>query len=278
MERDVKMAVSLDSVRSYWQANPVAAAGVDAILGTPEFFASFDKLREDDACEPYELSDQIHGYSSSSGLKVLDVGCGNGYVLSRYARQGAEVTGVDLTGTAIDLSRRRFALENLPGTFLETDGETLPFPDNSFDIVCSMGVLHHTANPAPMVSEMHRVLRPGGRCIVMLYNRHSWKTVVLMRMRRLFDPQFKGKTQQEALNYNDGPNCPLAVVYSEREAKELLKAFRGFDVIKTQLSWKQLVILPPIVRLFERFLPPSSQCWPARTMGWNLNVRCKKAI
>ncbi len=272
----MKEAVSLGSVRDFWQANPVAAAGVEAKPGTREFYANFDAIREADACEPYELSDQIHGYSTSHGLKVLDVGCGNGYVLSRYARQGAEVSGVDLTGTAVELSRKRFELEGLAGTFTETDGEKLPFPDNHFDIVCSMGVLHHTANPAPMVSEMHRVLKPGGRCIVMLYNRYSWKTVVLMRVRRLFDPQFKGKTQQEALNYNDGPDCPLAMVYSRREAAALLSAFNDHRFRRTQLSWKQLLMLPPILRLAERYLPPSSQSWPARVMGWNLNVECKK--
>lgn len=271
------MTVTIDSVRTYWQANPVAAAGVAANPGTPEFFATFDAIREDDACEPYELSDRIHGYSSSQGLKVLDVGCGNGYVLSRYARKGAEVTGADLTGTAVDLSRKRFALDNLPGTFLETDGETLPFPDNSFDIVCSMGVLHHTANPAPMVREMHRVLKPGGRCIVMLYNRYSWKTVVLMRVRRLFDPQFKGKSQQEALNYNDGPDCPLARVYSRNEAKALLSEFTDHKFVKTQLSWKQLLMWAPLVKLAEKTLPPSSKSWPSRVMGWNLNILARKA-
>jgi SAM-dependent methyltransferase len=273
----MKTAVSLDSVRAFWQANPVAAAGIDAAPGTPEFFATFDAIREDDSCEPYELSDRIHGYTSSRGLKVLDVGCGNGYVLSRYARQGAEVTGVDLTGTAVDLSRKRFALENLPGTFLETDGETLPFPDNSFDIVCSMGVLHHTANPAPMVHEMHRVLKPGGRCIVMLYHRYSWKNVVLLRLRRVLDPQFKGKTHQQALNYNDGPDCPLALVYSRGEARALLAEFTDHEFMKTLLSWKQLLMWPPHVRFAEKNFPASSGAWPARLMGWNLNVHCRKA-
>ena len=146
--------VKIETVRDFWQKNPVAAADIAAERGTAEYFKAFDALREHDDCEPHALSDRIHGYSSAAGLKVLDIGCGNGYVLFQYARNGADVTGVDLTATAIDLSRKRFGQGGLPGTFVEIDGEHLPFGDDHFDIVCSMGVLHHIANPQPMVDEI----------------------------------------------------------------------------------------------------------------------------
>lgn len=268
--------VRLQSVKDFWEQNPVAAAGIAAELGTAEYFRAFDALREADECEPAALSERIHGYSASRDLKVLDIGCGNGYVLFQYARNGAEVTGVDLTATAIDLSRKRFALGGLPGTFVEVDGEHLPFPDNHFDIVCSMGVLHHISNPRPMVDEIHRVLRPGGRLIVMLYHRYSWKNLVLLRVRRLLDPRYRGKTQQEALNMNDGDACPLALVYSRGEATRLFHRFEGTEFLLTQLSWKQFLMLPPLVRLAQRFLSPSSESWPARWLGWNLNIRAIK--
>src|SRR6185436_8107010 len=190
-----------------------------------------------DDCEPPAVSEAIHGYSTSKGLKVLDIGCGNGYVLFQYARHGAEVTGVDLTRTAVELSRKRFALAGMPGEFLEVDGNSLPFPDACFDIVCSMGVLHHVADPRPMVEQMFRVLKPGGRLIVMLYHRYSWKNLVLLRLRRLFDPRYRGKTQQQALNMNDGDECPLALVYSRKEAAALFSKFSAIEFSLTQLSW-----------------------------------------
>lgn len=268
--------VGVETVKSFWEENPVAAEGIAADRGTADYFRTFDALREDDSCEPYAISDRIHGYSSSQGLKVLDIGCGNGYVLSRYARHGADVTGVDLTATAVELSRKRFALEGLPGQFVEIDGHHLPFPDNTFDIVCSMGVLHHIANPAPTVSEMYRVMKPGGRLIVMLYHRYSWKNLVLLRMRRLLDPKYSGKTHQQALNMNDGDDCPLAMVYSRGEAAALFSKFSGLTFSLTQLSWKQFLMPPPLVSLAQRLLPPSSESWPARLMGWNLNIHGTK--
>src|SRR5579864_4245562 len=95
-------------VRAFWEQHPVAAAEIAAAPGSPAFYAAFDKLREVDDCEPYAFSNRIHGYERSEGKSVLDIGCGNGYVLSRYARHGAEVHGIDLTETAVNLSRRRF--------------------------------------------------------------------------------------------------------------------------------------------------------------------------
>src|SRR3974390_1526015 len=254
-------------VKAFWEQNPVAAAAIDSELGSAEYFRAFDVLREADECEPYAISDAIHGYSTSKGLRVLDVGCGNGYVLFQYARHGAEVAGGDLTRTAIDLSRKRFALGGLSGDFREVDGNSLPFPDNYFDIVCSMGVLHHVSNPRPMADEMFRVLKPGGQLIAMLYHRYSWKNLVLLRLRRLFDPRYSGKTQQQALNMNDGEECPLALVYSRKEASALFSRFSQIEFLLTQLSWRQLLMLPPLVRLAERHLPPSSQCWPAQRLG-----------
>jgi len=217
--------VDIGSVKAFWEQNPVAAEAIEDELGTVGYFQAFDALREADECEPYAISDAIHGYSTSKGLRVLDVGCGNGYVLFQYARHGAEVAGVDLTRTAIELSRKRFALGGLSGDFREVDGNSLPFTDNCFDIVCSMGVLHHISNPRPMADEMFRVLKPGGRLIAMLYHRYSWKNLVLLRLRRLFDPRHRGKTQQEALNMNDGEECPLALVYSRKEAAALFLRF-----------------------------------------------------
>ena len=138
---------SNDDVRRFWEANPVAAEDVAAVPGSPDFYAKFDVLREAEDCEPYAYSNRSHGFEKGRSKRVLDVGCGNGYVLSRYARNGAEVHGVDITSKAVELTRRRFELEGLHGLAQQIDGVTLPYPDGHFDIVCSMGVLHHIADP-----------------------------------------------------------------------------------------------------------------------------------
>ncbi len=269
-------AVSNHKVRAFWEANPVAAEGISSAPGTAEFFRNFDAIREADDCEPWNFSDAIHGYSLAKGLRVLDAGCGNGYVLAQYARFGADVSGVDLTQTALDLSRKRFALAGLNGDFRLTDGNRLSFKDATFDIACSMGVLHHIADPRPMIAEMRRVVKPGGCIILMLYHRASWKYHVVLRVKRLLDPRYRGKSQAEALNMNDGVYCPLALVYTRAQARDLLKNFLDHRFELNQLSWKQLLLVPGIDRLLRPILPPANRNIFARTMGWNLYVTATK--
>src|SRR5215218_3441349 len=163
--------VEIEDVRNYWDDNPLSSAAIPYALHTPEYFEFYDTLRE--LNESVEFSYRLHEYSAFAGKKVLDVGSGNGYVLSKYAREGAEVYGVDLTPAAITLCQQRFALLGLRGHFDIANAERLPFADETFDCVCSMGVLHHTPDTAAAVAEIYRVLKPGGRLIVMFYHRDS---------------------------------------------------------------------------------------------------------
>ena len=137
------MAASLDDVRAFWERSPLGSADIDAVPGTPEFFTRFDAIREAEDCEPLWLQERIYQLSQAPGKRVLDIGCGNGDVLSRFAAAGAEVEGVDITDRAIELSKRRFHEAHLCGGFTRIDGRRLPFGDGSFDVVTSMGVLHH---------------------------------------------------------------------------------------------------------------------------------------
>ena len=161
----------LQEVRNYWERNPVAARAVPHDLGSPGASPYYDARRE--ANESPAFSARLHGYADFSGKRVLDVGSGNGYVLSRYAAAGATTFGIDMTETAIGLCRRRFSLMHLRGQFIVGNAERLPFESGSFDCVCSMGVLHHTPETGSAVREIFRVLRPGGRLIVMFYHRDS---------------------------------------------------------------------------------------------------------
>ncbi len=269
--------LDIEVVQDYWHENPVAAENIDAQPGSPEFYEKFDSAREAEDCEPFSYSDLIHGYSTSKGKNVLDIGCGNGYVLSRYAQYGANVSGVDLTEKAIELSKRRFELVGLVGNFQKIDGVNLPFPDSHFDIVCSMGVLHHISDPRPTVDEIYRVLKPGGKMIVMLYYRYSYKYVVLFRLKRLLDKRYRGMSQQQALNRNDGEGCPLAMVYSKPEAKALLHRFTQHRFRLNQLSWRQLFLLPHnVAAAAERVLGSPNNRWLARWFGWNLYINAIK--
>jgi ubiquinone/menaquinone biosynthesis C-methylase UbiE len=253
---------SLRDVRAFWEEHPVAAAAVPHEPGTREFFEHYDRLREEN--EPVRFSYRLHEYEQFAGQRVLDVGCGNGYVLSRFAREGAHTYGIDLTATAVGLSRRRFELEGLDGRFVVGSAEDLPFPTASFDCVTSMGVLHHTPDTARAVGEVHRVLKPGGRLIVMFYHRDS---AVYRRLK--LRARRSGRDLQEFVNEVDGVGNPKGDVYTRDELRALLHQFTDLE-----LSVGMLQGLPVGRHRFppKMLLKPFASRW-----GWFLYAKGRKA-
>jgi ubiquinone/menaquinone biosynthesis C-methylase UbiE len=104
---------------------------------------------------------------------VLEVGCGMGAHAAMLARAGAKLTAIDLTERAVSLTKRRFELFGLAANIQQADCEQLPFPDASFDTVWSWGVIHHSSQTERCLSEITRVLRPGGRIMLMVYYKPS---------------------------------------------------------------------------------------------------------
>src|SRR6185369_7521771 len=186
-----------DRVRAFWQENPCGTKFADAPPGSRKFY---------ELVEEHRYTKEWHipiaaGFSQSKNLNGLEVGCGLGTDGAQFARAGAIYTGVDLTDAAVGLARRRFELFDLPGEFRTADAENLDFADNSFDLVYSHGVLHHTPDTVKAVKEVHRVLRPGGRAVVMLYHRNSYNYRVNIRvLRRLGAHLLKTETGLKVVN------------------------------------------------------------------------------
>ena len=125
--------------------------------GTPKFFADLDAYHFEKLHHLLRLID----FNAWADRDVLDVGCGAGVEVVRWARAGARVTGVDIAPSAIALATANLQQQGLTARLEVADGEALPFPDNSFDFVYAHGVVQYTANDHVMVAECRRVLRPG---------------------------------------------------------------------------------------------------------------------
>ena len=175
--RDLK-----ERVRAFWQEHPCGTKFSDAEVGSRGFYEAVEEHRYRTEWHIPEAA----GFDKAEGLRVLEIGCGLGTDGARFARAGARYTGVDLTEAAVSLARRRFELEGLPGEFRVADAEALKFEDESFDLVYSHGVLHHTPDARAAVAEVRRVLAPEGRAVVMLYHRDSYNYRVNIRMLRRF--------------------------------------------------------------------------------------------
>ncbi|MEK7728244.1 MAG: class I SAM-dependent methyltransferase, partial [candidate division KSB1 bacterium] len=160
----------LKTIANYWNAHIHDLAIAKHSVGTQGFFQDLDEYRFD----KLRYLPKVVNFNGYRGKTILEVGCGIGLDLLRFAQGGAKVFGVDLARQSIELAQKNFALHGAWGEFRLMNGEALEFEDNSFDVVYAHGVLQYTASAEQMVKELHRVLKPGGEAIMMVYNRISW--------------------------------------------------------------------------------------------------------
>jgi len=158
-------------VREFWNSDPCGTRYMESV----EDFDSHARAR-------YSLEPYIHEFahfSSSRGLRVLEIGVGLGADYLEWLKAGALATGVDLSSTSIERARRRCEAAGLKHDLQIADAESLPFSDNSFDVVYSYGVLHHSPDTARCFREALRVLKAGGTARIMIYHHPSLTGLML---------------------------------------------------------------------------------------------------
>jgi SAM-dependent methyltransferase len=283
--------------RSFWTGYQPGTRGAGAAVGSPDFFAEVAARRY--ALEP-DIP-EIVGFERWAGKDVLEAGCGIGTDAAEFVRAGARYHGVDFSPRALELARRR---PELSGVDLVAGSVTeLPYPDASFDLVYSNGVVHHMPDTSRAISEFHRVLRPGGAAIVMVYHRASlnffFSIMVVRRVlaaallvpgadrviARLTGEPLDVPRGHRALlaehgwhylepslflsHNTDGPGNPLSKVYT---AAGMRQAFDDFAETRTQVRFLNLRAYPMGERLeqFERVRRLG------RRWGWHLWITATK--
>lgn len=153
-----------------------------AVDAYDEIYADAGQLRECDSFYDDLLALlQAHGESSTAKTRtLLDVACGEGYMVQRAQRQGIDGYGVDFSANAIATARRVVGADR----FGISDGERLPFADHSFDFITNIGSLEHFFRPEEGLAEMRRVAKSDGLVCLVLPNSyylldiiwHVWRT------------------------------------------------------------------------------------------------------
>jgi SAM-dependent methyltransferase len=249
-----------ERVRQYWNTHIHDLEISTHAPGSVGFFSDLDQYHFE---KLHHLLDLIH-FDEWKDKDVLDVGCGAGVEVVRFARAGARVTGVDIAESGVALARQNLAQQGLAARLDAADGEHLPYPDKSFDLVFAHGVVQYTGDDRQMVSEIHRVLRPGGLAVFQGYNRISWLNAL-------------SKVMKTPLEHED---APVLKRYSAGEFRALLRPFEAVDLVferfpvKSRLhkGWKGMAFNTFFVGAFNA-LP---RAW-VRRYGWHLLAFCRKA-
>ncbi len=245
------------TVRAYWNRLPgggcVLEVGKKFEVGTPEFFVYYDQIKKTDN----ELFvSGIFNFDQYSGQKILDIGCGYGWFVKEFAKNGGVVTGIDLSPSAVELTNKMLNYHRLAADIQEANAEQLPFTDDTFDFVFSNGVLHHTPDTHQAVNEAWRVLKPGGRALISLYYRNVLLQPLMFRITQMVmrllgmkvigrENMAKSASVEEFVRQYDGSDNPIGKVYSKKEALQL---FSKFKIVKTELHYFPKRFLPEAVR------------------------------
>jgi SAM-dependent methyltransferase len=278
------------TVQRFWQDHACGDAQVGGLHERfhddyEKFFTDYDRFR-------YQNERHLLACIAAldvAGKRILEIGLGEGSDSERLIRNGAHWSGVDLTAESVERVRTRLKLRELPYEELRQGSVLdLPFADDTFDMIFSHGVLHHVHDIKQAQQEIHRVLRPSGELVIMLYARWSLNYLVSIALIRravllaayplaragilksipaqgMLADHLENATKMGLFRYlrlgefvhhnTDGPGNPYALVYDRRRVEQDFPSFR-------------------ITRIYKRFMhapPLPVHGLPGETvMGWHL--------
>ena len=252
---------SLDGVREYWNQYVIGIDISNKEIGSPAFFDEIEAYHQ----SKYNDESKLIDYRRYSGKKLLEIGCGWGSDLILFAANGANVTGIDLSESAIKLARMYFDYRQVPADLKVGNAEELQFADDEFDVVVSLGVLHHTPNTQKAIDEVYRVLKPGGEAVIMLYHKYSWYNLLCKLSRTNFE------------HYKE--DAPIVKLYSKEEVLRMLSRFTEVEIEITRLPDKTIKRHGLLAACYNGILIPFCRAIPEsiiKPFGFHINIRATK--
>jgi len=223
----------IEKIQTQKQWNTTPCGSIGEISENLDYFTKVEKNRY------ITYGDWMQGfykYENHQGVKLLEVGFGQGTDLVQYAKGGADCYGIDLTQRHYELASKNFEVRGLKANLTLGDAANLPFEDNTFDKIVSFGVLHHTPDIEDCVAEIHRVLKPGGIFIISLYHKHSihhyWSKLLLQGIikGKLFTIGYKGLLATIEKGADGKDIKPYVKLYSTSSLRTLLVNFSTIKV------------------------------------------------
>lgn len=291
---------SNSDIKQFWNENPVGSNFI-AYQQDKSFYERYDAFRYRTEGHILQELDAI----DFRNKKVLEIGLGQGADSMQIINRGAIYYGIDLTEESVRRIKERFALFNKPyEQVLLANAENIPFDNDSFDIVYSHGVIHHSPNIEKIVDEIHRVLRPGGQAVIMLYHQNSFNYYISIAfLRRLgllilvifpFLTKLVSKVTGESVeridkhrknlktyglaylkmkNFvhrsTDGPDNVYATAWTRTSARKLFSKFKNFSTNVHFLNERHMLGL-------QYFLPRSLKNRIGKRFGWHLWIKSFK--
>ena len=263
LNHDMKPQEEKKSVQQFWDMTPCGTGDINIEPKTLKYFEAISERRN--KLEPF-IADYAQ-FDRWAGKRVLEVGCGAGSDLLRFAKENASITGIDLSPRSVSLAKTRLRTYNCQGNVLIADAEQLPFKTGSFDLVYSWGVLHHTPDTEQAIREVYRVTKPGSEICIMLYHRYSLVTLQMYLMYGLCVFKPLRSLKDILAKHHESPGTKA---YTTAEAQQMFSAFKYVKIkvciTPYDLRYKRNKYFPQWV---GKLIP---QC-----LGWFMVIRGQKS-
>jgi 2-polyprenyl-3-methyl-5-hydroxy-6-metoxy-1,4-benzoquinol methylase len=224
---------TIETVQQYWDARPCNMRHSTKQVGSKEYFDEVEARK-------YLVEPHIPAFAEFErwrGKRVLEVGCGIGTDSINFARAGAELTAVDLSGASLAIARQRAEVTGVADriTFRQANAEELSsvVDDGPYDLIYSFGVIHHTPHPERALAQMRALAAPGSTLKLMIYHRWSWKVFWILALQER--GRFWKADELIAKHSEAQTGCPVTFTYTRGEAQELVER-NGFRVRKLEVD------------------------------------------
>lgn len=269
---------SIQEVKEYWNSRPCNIRHSPKEVGTKEYFNEIEARK-------YFVEPHIPVFAEFprwNGKKVLEIGCGIGTDTINFARNGAQVTAVDVSEKSIGLAKKRAEVYGVQDAirFYCGNAEELSklIPPEKYDLIYSFGVIHHTPHPEKVLEELRSFTKPGTEVKIMVYYRYSWKVFWIILTYGW--GQFWKLDELVAKNSEAQTGCPITYSYSKGQFSRILEQ-HGFCVIHVMVDHIFPYAIPEYTHYvykkvwYFRWMPRGLFRWLERHFGWHLCVSAR---
>lgn len=264
----------INVVKKFWDDRPCNIRHSTKEIGTKPYFDDVERRKY--FVEPH--IPKFADFEKWKGKKVLEIGCGIGTDSINFAKAGAILTCVELSDVSLELTKKRFDVFGLTAKFYSANAEELSkiVPIESYDLIYSFGVIHHTPNPSNVFNEIKKYANQNTVVKIMLYAKYSWKSIMFFITQGY---KFNFSLNKTIQYYAEAQlNCPVANVYTKNSLKELLHDFNIIDAKKDHIFpyiIKDYVKYVYNKKIIFKLMPKWLFKWLESKLGWHYLIILK---
>ncbi|MDP6485576.1 MAG: class I SAM-dependent methyltransferase [Alphaproteobacteria bacterium] len=244
---------SIKDAEHFWDNNPVHSIEIPHLDDLKLFSEKCDFLRWNN----YDIFTKTNFYEAliGKGYRILDAGCGTGVCTRYYSRKGLDVHAIDISQKSVEINKKTLELNNLHATVKKASVEKIPYPNNFFDSIVSVGVIHHTENITKSIEEIYRVLKPGGLAFVSVNYKHIlfrlplWHLTkkIIICLTKKTDGRSKLntiKTPEDLGLVYDGNDCPISNLYTIKQTRKMFSKFKILEIEPHYFPVRYIKLIP----------------------------------